>query len=105
METIDLGTLIGFEWDHGNITKNQSKHKVSQYECEQVFFNKPLLLYEDYKHSDRESRLYVLGQTNNERQLFIAFTIRNQNIRVISAREMSKKERGIYEKAKTFTKI
>jgi uncharacterized DUF497 family protein len=87
---------IGFEWDKDNIEKNWLKHKVSSVECEQVFFNKALLA-EDMKHSQREKRYYALGLTYNRRLLFIAFTIRRNLIRVISARNMSKKERKIYE--------
>lgn len=91
--------LIGFEWDHSNQYKNQEKHDVSFWECEEIFFNKPLLFYDDIKHSHIEKRTYALGKTNNQRKLFVVFTIRNQLIRVISARDMSKKEREIYEQA------
>lgn len=87
----------GFDWDTANQSKNWEKHNVTHWECEQVFFNKPLLLHEDINHSKNERRMYVLGQSNMGRQLFIAFTIRNKLIRVISARGMSKKEREIYE--------
>lgn len=86
----------GFDWDKGNLDKNWLKHGVSPYECEQVFMNKPLLLFPDEKHSDLEERFFVLGITNNGRGLFIVFTVRNENIRVISARDMSKKEKQIY---------
>lgn len=105
METINLETLIGFEWDHGNIDKNKVKHNVSSFECEQCFFNIPLLLHNDHKHSEQENRFYILGKTDNERKLYIVFTVRNQYIRIISARDMNKKERETYEKAKTITKI
>ncbi|MDP1574308.1 MAG: BrnT family toxin [Coxiellaceae bacterium] len=93
-----LNELQGFQWDNGNIQKNWLKHQVSQTECEEVFFNDPLLLFEDQKHSERESRNYVLGKTNRERKLFIVFTVRSKCIRVISARDMSKRERHIYDK-------
>lgn len=99
MEEISLTNCIGFAWDYGNQDKNWKKHEVTQLECEEVFFNEPLLLYQDPKHSQSENRAYVLGQTDDGRRLFIAITIRNQLIRVISARPMSKKERAIYEKA------
>ncbi|OGT66255.1 MAG: hypothetical protein A3J38_08820 [Gammaproteobacteria bacterium RIFCSPHIGHO2_12_FULL_45_9] len=91
-------TVTGFLWDKGNQNKNWLSHGVLPAECEQVFFNKPLLLYEDLKHSGQEQRHYVLGKTEGGRRLFIAFTVRKDLIRVISARDMSKKERGIYEK-------
>jgi len=99
MEEISLNDCIGFDWDDGNLNKNWIKHDVSSSECEEVFFNEPLLLYQDNKHSGIENRLFVLGQTDDNRKLFIAFTIMNHLIRIISARDMSKKERNIYEQA------
>ncbi len=98
MDEIILDECSGFEWDKGNQNKNTEKHGVSSWECEQVFFNKPLLLNEDTKHSSQEKRCYALGKTNANRKLFIAFTIRKPLIRIISARNMSRKEREIYEK-------
>lgn len=94
---IIMQDYIGFEWDLGNFDKNWDKHKVMPFECEQVFFNEPLLLYNDDKHSVEEDRMYVLGKTTASRKLFIVFTSRNGFIRIISARDMSKKERCIYE--------
>src|SRR5688572_12441634 len=99
MNDIIIKECLGFDWDWANQDKNQKKHNVSKAECEQVFFNAPLLLQEDEKHSQLEPRLYVLGKTNFNRRLFIAFTIREKLIRVISARDMSKREREIYEQA------
>ena len=86
----------GFDWDDGNINKNWLKHKVSPAECEQIFFNRPLVIQDDTKHSEAEKRFYALGRTDSKRNLFIAFTIRNKRIRVISARDMSRKEGEIY---------
>lgn len=91
-----LENCIGFQWDQGNVEKNQQSHNVTYMECEEVFFNKPLLLSKDVKHSQKENRYYVLGKTNEQRKLFIAFTLRDNLIRVISARDMSKKEKQIY---------
>ena len=93
---IDLSNITGFEWDEGNRDKNWFSHKVSTVECEEVFFNLPLLLQPDQPHSTTEARYLVLGQTNVGRYLFIAFAIRGEKIRAISARDMSKKERAIY---------
>ena len=93
-----LKGVIGFDWDDGNRYKNEKKHQVQSVECEEVFFNKPLLLFADEKHSQNENRYYVLGKTRKNRKLFIVFVVRNNKIRVISARDMSKKEREIYEK-------
>jgi len=87
----------GFEWDEGNKDKNWIKHKVTSNECEQIFFNQPLIINFDEKHSNTEIRFYALGHTDLSRKLFIVFTVRNKKIRIISARDMSKKERKIYE--------
>ena len=92
-----LSQCIGFNWDEGNIEKNWLKHKVTPAECEQVFFNRPLVVKDDIAHSKAEPRFYALGQTDSRRLLFIAFTIRKNLIRVISARDMSRKEREVYE--------
>jgi uncharacterized DUF497 family protein len=92
-----LAGLTGFEWDEGNLSKNWEKHKVSALECEQAIFNKPLIALPDERHSESEPRFYALGQTDNGRRLFIVFTARSDLIRVISARDMSRKERRIYE--------
>ena len=94
---IDLSQITGFDWDENNREKNWKKHGVLASECEEVFFNLPLLLQPDTAHSQKEPRSYVLGQTISGRRLFIAFTLREDKIRVISARDMSKKERSIYE--------
>jgi len=93
--------LEGFEWDEGNRTKNWERHQVTTTECEEIFFNVPLLLQEDIKHSQQEPRYYVLGKTNAGRLLFAAFAVRELKIRVISARPMSQKERQIYGKVDT----
>ena len=87
-----------FDWDEGNLGKNELEHNVKWLECEQVFFNKPLLFLKDTVHSISEDRYYAYGKTDSERFLTIVFTIRMNKIRVISARDMSKKERNYYEK-------
>ena len=88
----------GFEWHEGNATKNWEKHVVTQAECEQAFFNRPLLVRRDKGHSLTEPRLYGLGKTDAGRLLFVAFTIRGDKIRVISARDMTTQERERYER-------
>ena len=93
----------GFDWNEGNTDKNWLKHKVSSSECEQIFFNHPLLIQDDIIHSKTEQRFYALGQTDLKRFLFIAFTVRNNLIRVISARDMSRKERRVYSDEQTTT--
>ena len=98
---IDLSAITGFDWDDGNARKSQEKHHVTQAEAEQIFFNEPLLLLQDDKHSEKEARYHAFGKTNNARKLHIAFTIREGGrlIRVISARDMHRKERITYDKA------
>lgn len=90
---IDLTIITGFDWDNANARKNE-KHGVSSAESEQVFFNEPLLLLSDEKHSDVELRFHALGKTDEQRLLHITFTLRAEGgkIRVISARDMHRKE-------------
>lgn len=98
---IDFGLIEGFDWDEGNLDKNLKSHKVANVESEQIFFNEPLMVYADEKHSTGvEPRFAALGRTDSDRLLFVSFTIRKNLIRIISARDMSKKERKAYhEKA------
>ena len=98
---LNLTRITGFDWDDGNSRKSEEKHGVSQGEAEQVFFNEPLLLLLDDKHSQREARYHAYGKTNDGRKLHIAFTLREHDtlIRVISARGMHRKEKMIYDKA------
>ena len=93
-----LANCTGFEWDQGNITKNWDKHDVSTGECEQIFFNKPLIVKRDRRHSEFENRYFVLGRTNINRLLFAVFTVRNEKIRIISVRDMTPLEIERYEK-------
>ena len=97
---IDLAKITSFDWDEGNTRKNE-KYGVSMAEAEQVFFNTPLLVLEDIKHSRHELRFHALGKTDNVRLLHITFTLRgaSNEIRVISARDMHRKERLVYEQA------
>ena len=88
---------VGFEWDEGNLLKNWEKHQVSASECEQVFFNQPLVAGPDEKHSKAEVRQYALGVTDAGRRLFVVFTIRRKRIRVISARDMNRRERKVFD--------
>jgi len=98
---IDWRQVTGFDWDEGNSRKSENKHDVSQSEAEQVFFNQPLLVLEDSKHSQKENRYHALGITDDERFLHITFTLRALGalIRIISARDMHRKERKIYEQS------
>jgi len=97
---IDFSIIVGFEWDAGNERKND-KHGVSMAEAEQVFFNAPLLLLDDVGHSQNETRCHALGITDDGRRLHITFTLRRSGefIRLVSARDMHRKERSVYEQA------
>jgi uncharacterized DUF497 family protein len=92
----DLAAATGFDWDPGNRDKNWLGHNVTTTECEQVFFNEPLVVASDSKHSQVEDRYYALGRTSVDRRMFVVFTMRGTLIRVISARDMSRKERRVY---------
>lgn len=85
----------GFDWDAGNRDKNL-KHGVHDWEAEQVFFNKPLLVLADPKHSVAEGRSAAFGRTNAGRALVVVYTMRGGRLRVSSARDMSRKEREFY---------
>jgi uncharacterized DUF497 family protein len=97
----DFNKIVGFDWDEGNSRKSIEKHNVRQGEAEQAFFNDPLLLLLDEKHSGNEARYHAYGKTDKDRKLHIAFTLRHDDtlIRVVSARTMHRKERVTYDKA------
>ena len=98
---INFSSIIGFEWDIGNSQKSAQKHDVHPTEAEEVFFNSPLIISEDDKHSSIEKRYLAYGITNKKRFLTVIFTLRENEtlIRVISARDQHRKERTVYAKA------
>ncbi|MBK5276453.1 MAG: BrnT family toxin [Desulfuromonadales bacterium] len=101
-----LDIIAGFEWDAENIDKNWVKHGVSNAECEEVLFNIPLLIRPDISHSREEVRNAAFGRTDAERPLFVVFLVRNNYIRVISARDMTDKELEVYrDRLKKSSKI
>jgi len=89
---------IVFQWDKGNVDKNFKKHKVSDREGEEVFFDKNKKISQDRPHSDKENRYILLGKTKKRRLIFTIFTIRKRKIRVISSRDVNRRERKLYEK-------
>lgn len=93
-----LSEPIEFEWNKGNIDKNFKKHRVTNEETEEVFFENNSVLTEDLRHSKVEKRYQILGKTEGDRLLNVIFTIRAAKIRIISARDMNKEERKLYEK-------
>jgi uncharacterized protein len=97
MVTEYFSDFTGFNWDSGNSDKNRLKHRVEGFEAEQVFFNDPVIIISDEKHSVHELRSAAFGKTGDGRKLTVIFTKRDQKIRIISARDMNKKERKYYE--------
>ncbi|MFM7345421.1 MAG: BrnT family toxin [Tagaea sp.] len=95
---VDWDRIEGFDWDAGNAGKSERKHGVSRIEAEQVFFNRPLVVADDTRHSDSEPRLHALGRSDAGRLLHVTFTLRRRGslLRVISARDMNRKERAVY---------
>lgn len=93
-----LNKVREFDWDKGNQSKNFIKHQVSDAECEEMFFDLRKKIAKDKIHSGREQRYFLIGRTKNGRLLFLVFTIRREKVRVISARDLNKKEKNLYEK-------
>jgi len=93
-----LAACTGFDWDEDNTVKNWERHRVTPEEAEDVFFHDPFLLRSDAVHTKREKRYGALGKTSRERRLFVAFTIRSNLIRVISVRDMTRREPEEYRR-------
>ena len=96
---VQVAAATGFEWDAGNAAKNWTRHTVTQAECEQVFFNVRLLVAADAAHSNAEARSFTLGRTDAGRRLLVVSALRGSQVRVISARPMSRREREVYARA------
>jgi uncharacterized DUF497 family protein len=96
-----FSSIAGFQWDEGNSQKSAQKHDVHPTEAEEIFFNTPLIISNDDKHSRDEKRYLALGMTNKKRFLTVIFTLRESNtlIRIISSRDQHQKERIVYAKA------
>lgn len=102
---LKLERPLSFDWDKGNILKNLLKHNVRSEECEEVFGDKNKKLLEDVKHSAKENRFMLLGKTYRGRLLCLVFTLRGEKVRIVSARDLNKKEYKLYEKRIKVTKI
>lgn len=97
--------LLSFDWDKGNFNKNWLRHKVTNQECEEAFFDEHRFIFKDHLHSGKEERFRIIGRTKKTRFLFIVFTKRREKIRIISARDISKKEMNFYEKKVDITRV
>ena len=93
---IDFSRIQGFDWDAGNARKSADKHGVDPMETEQVFLDERVLILPDLGHSAEEPRFNALGGTLTGRLLHVTFTLRRGGtlLRVISARDMSRKEKN-----------
>lgn len=94
---LDLKNIVGFEWDKGNIDKSYRKHGITTNEAEEVFLDQEQLIFEDDKHSQKEKRFTIIGKIRKRSILFLSFTIRENKVRIISARKANVKERRKYE--------
>ena len=105
MSLLNLPKPLSFEWDKWNEEKIFKKHKITTRECEQAFMAERIFIQPDLMHSELENRFTLVSLTKSSRPIFIAFTIRNNSIRIISARNMHKKEFKIYEKEASSAKV
>lgn len=94
-----------FEWDKGNLDKNQREHGVATQEAESVFVDPGAYVFPDVRHSEKEDRVVILGKSDQDRFLFVIFTLRDKKIRIISARRIHRKEVEKYEKIKQSTEV
>ena|SRR5260221_14539325 len=99
---IDLSKIVGFEWDIWNIDKSYNKHGISPNESEEIFLDEDVKIEKDLKHQQQEKRFIAIGKTTENKLLFVIFTIRNDKIRIISARTANKKEREVYNRVNRF---
>ena len=95
----DLADNLKFQWDEGNAEKNLIAHQVTRSEIEQMFFRRPMVVAKLSQQARREPKYFALGRTDAGRQLFVVFTPRDQLIQVISARDMTRRERRAYSRA------
>ena len=86
-----------FEWDKEKAESNLQKHGVSFEEAATVFFDPLSLTIPDPLHSDEESRFVIIGLSNQQRQLVVVHSERDDRIRIISARLATASERKKYE--------
>ncbi len=97
---------LEFLWDKGNQNKNFVKHGVSNEEIEEACFDNDKRIFRDILHSESEDRYLLIGETLAKRKLFIVFTLRDNKIRIISARNLNRREASLYyEKGNKITKI
>ena len=92
-----LKGVVGFDWNEANI-EHIAEHGVTPDEAEEVFSDEDNVQDEDIEHSIIEKRFLIIGKTEKGRLLYQIFTRRGDKIRVISSRDINKKEVHLYEK-------
>lgn len=86
-----------FTWDASKAAANLKKHGVSFEEAQTVFENPLAVIFDDEAHSADERREILVGHSQRNRLLLVAFTVRASHVRLISARLATRKEREDYE--------
>src|SRR5258708_5638972 len=88
---------LKFEWDGNKAAQNLQKHSVTFQEAATIFGDPFSLTFSDPDHSNAEDRFITIGSSHRNRLLVVAHTDRHDRIRIISAREATRREREIYE--------
>jgi uncharacterized protein len=88
---------MSFQWNEGKAASNWSKHGISFSEAETVFDDSLYIDFYDTDNSEDEDRYLIVGMSNEDRLLIVSYTERGSWVRIISAREVTKSERRIYE--------
>jgi uncharacterized DUF497 family protein len=89
--------VVNFEWDPGKARQNRRKHRISFQEAATVFGDPLAVTYPDPDHSTSEQRFITVGMSSAGQVLIVAHVDRSENIRIISARKTTKRERKQYE--------
>lgn len=94
--------MIEFEWDSEKAIYNTRKHGVSFVEAATVFRDDLSVTAYDPDHSFHEDRYITIGWSDQQRLLMVSHTERGDRIRLISARELTRAERKVYEKTEQY---
>ncbi len=90
---------INFEWDENKNEINKKKHGLSFETAQEVFYDEFAVVFDDPDHSVGEERFLIIGMTESSKICIVSHCYRNSDniIRLISAREATKKEKKIYQ--------
>ncbi len=88
---------LRFEWDREKAARNAAKHGVTFGEASTVFHDPIAAILPDELHSADETREIIIGHAATGRVLLVSFTERAGTLRIISARQASRKDRKDYE--------